>query len=340
MKERIAWVDTAKGIGILLVFLGHLVEDSWPGMWAYSFHLPLFFFLSGYLFSTKDSFRDFFKKKTKSILLPYFSLGIVICFFAALWDSLFQPVIGNTSFGASLLKNVFHMLLQNRFATLWYLAVLIWVNLFMYVLIKHIKVLWLELMIVLAFVGIGFIYYQNGGGSLPWNIDTSLMALPFFWMGYIFRTHPSMQTPFLTKKIGSVSLAVILYLLSVWLLMYSIEKTGFGLEMYYNKYGILPVTYICAFAGIFFTIIVSNHIEIRWLTYIGKNSLVFFLLHQAVVYPLLDQIYYAFGIGSPFGSALRFVGVCGSKILITCILLFGVNELFLRTRLRVLLGKN
>lgn len=340
MKERIAWVDTAKGIGILLVFLGHLVENSWPGMWAYSFHLPLFFFLSGFLFTVKDSFGVFIRKKAKSILLPYFSLGIVICFFVALWNTVFSTSAMKPSFGIELIKNIFYMFVQNRYATLWYLAVLFWLNLFMYVLVKYIKPVWLEAVVVLVLLLGGYFYYENGGGSLPWNVDTSFMALPFYFAGYLFKTYPKLQAPFLSKTIGSVSLATILCVFSGWLLQYNREKSGGGLEMYYNSYGLLPVTYLCAAAGILFTIIVSNHIEFRWLTYIGKNSLVFFLLHQAVVYPVLDQIYFALGIGNPFASAVSFIGICGSKILITCLVLWGVNELFLRTKLRVLLGKD
>ena len=339
MKERIAWVDTAKGIGILLVFLGHLVETSWPGMWAYSFHLPLFFFLSGFLFTVKDSFGKFFKKKAKSILLPYVSLGIIICFFAALWDTLFATSVLHPSFLTTFLKNIFYMVIQNRFATLWYLAVLFWINLVMYLLVRYIKNTWISGGIVVILLCLGNIYYKKGGVSLPWNVDTVAMALPFFFIGYLFQKYPVLQKPFVSKDLKSIPLAVILYFISVNLLQYNKEKTGFGLEMYNNFYGILPITYVCAFAGIFLTVIVSNHIHGKALTYIGKNSLVFFLLHQAVVYPLLDEIYWKLGWGTAYGSALRFLGVCGSKILITCFIMFAVNELFTKTKLRVMLGK-
>ena len=45
-KTRIGWVDTAKGIGLLLVIIGHLPIPLVP-VWIYTFHMPLFFFLSG-----------------------------------------------------------------------------------------------------------------------------------------------------------------------------------------------------------------------------------------------------------------------------------------------------
>ena len=51
MKDnRIEWVDEAKGIGIILVMLGHCYLNWNFCFWFYSFHMPLFFILSGYTF--------------------------------------------------------------------------------------------------------------------------------------------------------------------------------------------------------------------------------------------------------------------------------------------------
>lgn len=51
--NRIEWVDIAKGIAILLVVLGHtglaVGSARYLDAFIYSFHLPLFFVLSGYL---------------------------------------------------------------------------------------------------------------------------------------------------------------------------------------------------------------------------------------------------------------------------------------------------
>jgi fucose 4-O-acetylase-like acetyltransferase len=45
--KRIEWVDTAKGIGILLVILGHTILLPFISVPIYAFHMPLFFLLSG-----------------------------------------------------------------------------------------------------------------------------------------------------------------------------------------------------------------------------------------------------------------------------------------------------
>ena len=93
--KRITWVDMAKGYGIIAVFIGHLVQGGMLGNFVYSFHLPLFFFLSGYLFHANVDFLTFLKKKARSILVPYFSLGIFIVFFTVyrvLWAHFFTEI--------------------------------------------------------------------------------------------------------------------------------------------------------------------------------------------------------------------------------------------------------
>lgn len=81
--ERIAWIDLAKGIAILLVVMGHVCQMRFPetslylSSIIYSFHMPLFLFLSG-LFADKaveaaDSCMSgtYIVKKSKSLLIPF-----------------------------------------------------------------------------------------------------------------------------------------------------------------------------------------------------------------------------------------------------------------------------
>jgi fucose 4-O-acetylase-like acetyltransferase len=86
-EQRILWVDVAKGIAILLVVFGHvergLVSARWEGhssllaavdFTIYTFHMPLFFFLSGYLSiaPTRKTKQKFASDLMKSIVYPYF----------------------------------------------------------------------------------------------------------------------------------------------------------------------------------------------------------------------------------------------------------------------------
>lgn len=54
-NKRIDYLDIAKGIGILSVIIGHTFDVQYLSNFLYSFHMPLFFVLSGYFFKEKDT---------------------------------------------------------------------------------------------------------------------------------------------------------------------------------------------------------------------------------------------------------------------------------------------
>ncbi|WP_373481001.1 acyltransferase family protein [Geminocystis sp.] len=91
-KSRILWVDYAKGLGIFLVVLGHLIRSlvnskiilqssiiTFEDSWIYAFHMPLFFLLSGLFIhkSLSKSFGKFFQSRLQSIVYPYFFWSIL-----------------------------------------------------------------------------------------------------------------------------------------------------------------------------------------------------------------------------------------------------------------------
>ena len=78
-KTRLKYIDIAKGIGIFLVIWGHLIADGFVDNLIYSFHMPLFLFLSGYMLRIKNpALSDaFVKKLMKQLLVPYFVFSAV-----------------------------------------------------------------------------------------------------------------------------------------------------------------------------------------------------------------------------------------------------------------------
>lgn len=88
--KRVDWVDIAKGWGIVLVVFGHAARglDS-AGMtfsgfaevdkFIYSFHMPLFFALSGFFFltSVKKGGREYLLSKVSTILYPYLIWSLI-----------------------------------------------------------------------------------------------------------------------------------------------------------------------------------------------------------------------------------------------------------------------
>jgi fucose 4-O-acetylase-like acetyltransferase len=90
--ERLDWVDTARGIGIILVVYGHALRGhvsagAFDPAWhadmqdavIYSFHMPLFFFLAGLFVrrSLAKGARVFLREKAVTLVYPYFLWSVV-----------------------------------------------------------------------------------------------------------------------------------------------------------------------------------------------------------------------------------------------------------------------
>lgn len=89
MGKRIGYIDQIKGLAIFLVVLAHVMAftyQNWeialqhkslaPMLWwriIYSFHMPLFFCVSGYLCSINKGYAIFIKKRIRSLIIPFIS---------------------------------------------------------------------------------------------------------------------------------------------------------------------------------------------------------------------------------------------------------------------------
>ena len=74
-KNRIQYIDLAKGICIIMVVLYHIAKYYDTSLLVNSFfkliRMPLYFFLSGVFFKSYRGFFDFFKRKTNKLLIPF-----------------------------------------------------------------------------------------------------------------------------------------------------------------------------------------------------------------------------------------------------------------------------
>lgn len=84
MAQRIYYLDNLKGILIILVILGHAIQftipeyrDEFAFRLIYSFHMPLFFFISGYLANRGCYKSGLVKKRAVQLLLPFVVWAII-----------------------------------------------------------------------------------------------------------------------------------------------------------------------------------------------------------------------------------------------------------------------
>jgi fucose 4-O-acetylase-like acetyltransferase len=134
-------LDRLKGLGILLVVFGHLMRGGEPGYdqytvlrtAVYDFHMPLFFYLSGYVFflagyqNTSD-YKRFALRRTYRLLLPFVIFGVV----SVLGKFLLQSYIHIDKAPNSLwfgLSAIFLNSPGNPVVSIWYIWVLLLLSL-------------------------------------------------------------------------------------------------------------------------------------------------------------------------------------------------------------------
>lgn len=330
--SRVPWIDIAKGYGTLLVIYAHLGVGTIHS-WMYSFHLPLFFFLSGYVFSTKYNFKDFLFRKIKSIVIPYFCLGIPIYLFRE-----FYFIISDQFSFEDAMQHLQQFILQQRLWTLWFIACLFCLNIIFYLLIKFCRKEWQIALISVLLACLGLLYYHLGGSPLYWNFDVCFTAMPFFAVGYLYKLHTNIVDQLIMpKRLPLFLLFGIINLIS-WRL--SLDETGLGLEMFASNYGNPIFTYIAAYTGIFCVIIASKWITIEPIRYIGENSMIYYAWHQGIMIPIISKTFAFIGFDN-----LMTYGLLGSityRFVCTIIIIIALtfcNWCIVKLGLKFMVGK-
>ena len=76
MENRVGWIDAVRGAGIICVILGHMQIPEVADKIIFSFHMPLFFFLSGYLYKNNLDV-NWVVKKIDGLIVPYVLYGTI-----------------------------------------------------------------------------------------------------------------------------------------------------------------------------------------------------------------------------------------------------------------------
>lgn len=170
VKQRIEYLDYVRGVAILLVVLGHMysVEDPIRVL-IYSFHMPLFFIISGF-FANKDSgLLELIKKKFKTLMIPYFAFGgviMIIMYVTNGYDNELAVYIQHFISGVGrdalwfllclfLIEIIFNIVMKLKYTTLQTVVFLILFIIGLYgEYINHNIIVMITLM--RAFVGLGF----------------------------------------------------------------------------------------------------------------------------------------------------------------------------------------
>lgn len=302
-KNRMDYIDTLKGIGILFVVYAHVNYTPMPLTLIYSFHMPLFFIVSGMLFDSSryGSFGTFLNRRCRTLLVPYLLFSAVSMAYvlasANCFPARFDLDIADCR---SYILQVF--LAQGSKGVLnvplWFVPCLFVVELLYYFLSKLEIALRIPVCMALAALGwlleSGLLVFDNT--VLPWTLDSALFALSFYAAG-------NMAFPLVQKGVAAirahrhqplVCLNVILVSVALWLPLALMNgKISLGSRVLGNG-SLLFLTGIFGTAALLGLSLLVE--KCPFLRFCGRNSFYIMATHYVVRKYTLPPLYDLLGI--------------------------------------------
>ena len=287
-SKRIDWLDMLRGFAIVCVIFGHPTKvPSDIELWIYSFHMPLFFMISGATFrgGKYDSLGSCLADQAKKLLVPYVCLYLVSipfwyinrCLFGSskytVMDQLPGILYGDANI--SPMPNGALWFLPALFLT----SVVFW---FLYDLDRRGKIS-LSASIIWCFL-LGICIAKFTHVSWVWHVQCVPILLVFYYLGHHF-----MDAISRLKDKGFFSSDVYLN----WVVFAAIACIAIGtwaafangkISVYGNQYKTMALALLsCLGISAGLLMLFMNCPIIKPLDYIGRNSLAFFGFHVPVM---------------------------------------------------------
>lgn len=270
-KARIEWIDVAKGIGILCVFLGHLGVEIVDRI-VFTFHMPLFFILSGMLLKVDVPLRSFIKQKSKRLLIPYYATGGIICIllvfadiFRNLWDKILPDIWAMLN--AIIYGSCFRVSdTIDGVGALWFLWALFWACIIVKVLIPYSRSA-----VYICILSI-FSYISTHYFCLPLSIQPGICASIFVYLGVRLQGINWKKELNAKRAFGALIIFVVEVILDIHLDM--------GQNIYnYGMISVLGAICIC-YLVIYISNLVRNKYLKKYFLIMGQYSLYILCIHQ------------------------------------------------------------
>ncbi|SMC29138.1 Fucose 4-O-acetylase [Clostridium acidisoli DSM 12555] len=327
-EKRIHWIDNIKFLGMILVVIGHCIPyNSILSKYIYSFHMPLFFFLSGIVYDSKKykNLKEIGRKKAKSILIPYFTFSIITYVFWILISSRFTKSSVNVNPLQPLIGIFYSNAIGNWMiydGPLWFLTCLFLTEIEFYFINKLSNgntkktIFILGLICIIAVIDGRYMTFR-----LPWSFDISLTAVVFYGCGFIFKNKIKKLQKFICNKKINMFICVPFLMTNV---IFCILNRH--IEMNYGLYGNTIYFYISSLSGIIFysiTFMVFVNYKNKFFGYIGRNTIIILSLHLVFINCIRGLVYFIFKIPMQLLTNNLYIGlllvvICGFSFIPIC----------------------
>ena len=280
VPNRYTHIDVAKGFGILLVMLGHGIvfsvgADPYLFWTIYAFHMPFWFFISGYLYNNSRRPNDYMLAKIKGLLIPY-----LIYYSFNVFIRSFLRVSG---------LERYHEII--KFYGLWFLLTLFIITVSFYVIDRilsnhiekeHVKDI-VMLVISVVFLIVALVYSEliKGKDNVP--VATSLVGFFFYELGYLYKKYVDVKIILKISKKRIVRLILLIIGAGLFVALYLLShNNSVSVDMNTSRYGNpfwFLMNSVIGIIGLYLISLAVN--KNRAIEYLGKNSLIILVFHTS-----------------------------------------------------------
>ena len=285
-KRRVDSVDILRAIGILLMVMGHVGFGGVFDRYIHSFHMPVFFLISGFLFNSKSSVSlgKIVLNRAKRLLIPYVFYAVLNYIFwlvlkkeGIVW---YVPLLRAVTYNTQGLPIC---------GALWFLTAMFLAETYYILFDRIIKNSIARTIIVISISVIASFLQTNTSVRLPLTIDTAVVCMGFLELGRVLKNVDRSKIATAIKRKKSVLLLLGLLLL-----------VGNAALSFVNDYvniksgwfGFVPLFWINALIGSaaylvmaiwFDSIAKESNILKKMLVNIGRKSMIFLGFNQLVI---------------------------------------------------------
>lgn len=224
---RYNWIDWSKSIAIFLVIWGHVPMQSETHTIIYSFHMPLFFLISGYLYNPKGTIKEELYKDLKTLLLPYLIYQFIFYPYWFVRELIVPHQVINIH------NSIIHPPIQSLSSDpingpTWFIYCLFMIKIYSYTIQKKQSIYWLTAGIS-SLVSILICYWLNQHSIYGTYATHSFFALQIF-----FFTGQALKRTKITNIANSLHQSII------WLILSTVSFATFFSMGYTSNYTTLP----------------------------------------------------------------------------------------------------
>lgn len=265
-SNRFEWIDLLRGIAMLLVIWGHVDRtDRLFFRFTGPFKIPLFFAITGYLFKDRNGdVKQFLSKLLKTIIVPWVILSLI-------WLKPFYALLrGKIGYIPIYLCNF----ISGK--DLWFMPCIVIAEVLFFLILKLIKDRRLRYFAMCLIAVMGIVLSKFGIGRFA-MFDVACTTQAYLMFGYWFKNNEEKL-----RKIISFRRTLILILIYAGMILLSIVLfPGSSIDVHTNRYYNYPLCAAMSFVSllILFIIVPKINMKLSWIRFVGRNTLVFYIVH-------------------------------------------------------------